>query len=128
MKPQTCSFCGRTEDLVEKLIAGSNAFICDRCVEICSDILKKKKPSLEINILKPKEIKARLDEYIVGQNEAKKAIAVAVYNHYKRVISLSKEPIFEYSKSNVLLMGPTGSGKTLIARTLANMLDVPFAI
>ena len=128
MKTAKCSFCGRSEDLVEKLIAGSDAYICDRCVNICSDIVEKKKPPMEIKILKPKEIHSRLGEYVIGQEEAKKAIAVAVYNHYKRVLSISKESSVEYSKSNVLLIGPTGSGKTLIARTLANLLDVPFAI
>ncbi len=129
MKPAKCSFCGRSEDLVEKLIAGSDAYICDRCIQICSDIVEKKKAPLEIKMLKPKEIAKRLGEYVIGQEESKKAISVAVYNHYKRVLSLSKEKdSIEYSKSNVLLIGPTGSGKTLIARTLANILDVPFAI
>ncbi len=124
----TCSFCGRTEDVVEKLISGPHAYICDKCVNLCMDIVHKKPSSYEIKSLKPKEIKERLDEYIIGQEKAKKAIAVGVYNHYKRIKSLSNESDIEYSKSNVLLIGPTGSGKTLIARTLADILDVPFAI
>lgn len=124
----TCSFCGRTEDLVEKLISGPNAYICDKCVGLCQDIIQKKPVSYEMKLLKPKEIKKHLDEYIIGQESAKKTIAVAVYNHYKRIRSLAKQSEIEYSKSNVLLIGPTGSGKTLIARTLALILDVPFAI
>lgn len=125
----TCSFCGRTEDAVEKLISGPNAFICDKCVRLCLDIVDKKTVQHEIKVLKPKEIKERLDEYIIGQERAKKTISVAVYNHYKRIRSMNDETSdIEYSKSNVLLLGPTGSGKTLIARTLAQILDVPFAI
>ncbi len=123
-----CSFCGRTEDLVEKLISGPNAFICDKCVGLCLDIVQKKPASAEMKLLKPKEIKEHLDEYIIGQVAAKKTIAVAVYNHYKRIRSLSTKGDVEYSKSNVMLIGPTGSGKTLLARTLAMILDVPFAI
>lgn len=123
-----CSFCGRTEDLVEKLISGPSAFICDKCVALCLDIIQKKPPSHEMKLLKPKEIKKHLDEYIIGQESAKKTISVAVYNHYKRIRSLSKQSDVEYSKSNVMLIGPTGSGKTLLARTLALILDVPFAI
>jgi len=124
-----CSFCGRTEDAVEKLVSGPNAFICDKCVRLCMDIVEKKAVKHELKLLKPKEIKDRLDAYIIGQDKAKKTISVAVYNHYKRIRSLSRESTeMEYSKSNVLLLGPTGSGKTLIARTLAQVLDVPFAI
>jgi len=123
-----CSFCGRTEDLVEKLISGPNAYICDKCVSLCVDIVQKKPVTSEIKFLKPKEIKDHLDEYIIGQDSAKKTIAVAVYNHYKRIRSLSRKGEVEYSKSNVMLIGPTGSGKTLLARTLAMVLDVPFAI
>lgn len=123
-----CSFCGRTEDLVEKLISGPNAYICDKCVGLCVDIVQKKAPSGEMKLLKPKELKEHLDEYIIGQESAKKTIAVAVYNHYKRIRSLHSKPEVEYSKSNVMLIGPTGSGKTLLARTLAMVLDVPFAI
>jgi ATP-dependent Clp protease ATP-binding subunit ClpX len=124
----SCSFCGRTEDIVEKLISGPNAYICDKCVGLCVDIVQKKPVNYEMKLLKPKEIKAHMDEYIIGQESAKKTIAVAVYNHYKRIRSLAKQSEIEYSKSNVMLIGPTGSGKTLIARTLALILDVPFAI
>ncbi len=124
-----CSFCGRTEDAVEKLISGPNVYICDKCVKLCSGILEKKVSTpYEINLLKPKEIKARLDEYIIGQENAKRTISVAVYNHYKRIEALNKKEEANFSKSNVLLLGPTGSGKTLIAKTLATILDVPFTI
>lgn len=124
----SCSFCGRTEDIVEKLISGPNAYICDKCVHLCVDIVQKKPVNYDMKLLKPKEIKTHLDEYIIGQDNAKKTISVAVYNHYKRIRSLSKQSEIEYSKSNVMLIGPTGSGKTLMARTLALILDVPFAI
>lgn len=128
-----CSFCGRSEEAVEKLIAGPSVYICDKCVSLCNGILEKKEPkaSYEFKILKPKEIKEKLDEYIIGQDGAKKAISVAVYNHYKRIRTINQarenNPV-EFHKSNVLLMGPTGSGKTLMAKTLATILDVPFAI
>ncbi|MGH2638569.1 MAG: ATP-dependent Clp protease ATP-binding subunit ClpX, partial [Rhabdochlamydiaceae bacterium] len=103
-------------------------FICDKCTRLCMDIIEKKTVHHDLRLLKPKEIRERLDEYVIGQDKAKITISVAVYNHYKRVRSLGKEMDVAYSKSNVLLLGPTGSGKTLIARTLAKILDVPFAI
>lgn len=135
-KDKVCSFCGRGEDDVEKMVSGPNAFICDKCVHLCVDIVDKKPQAAhvteeepgEITLLKPKEIKDRLDEYIIGQISAKRTIAVAVYNHYKRIRAIAEKHPVEYSKSNVLLLGPTGSGKTLIARTLAEILEVPFAI
>src|SRR5579862_206550 len=123
-----CSFCGRSEEAVEKLISGPDSYICDKCVRLCMEIVEKKPVHHELKLLKPQEIKTALDEYVIGQERAKKTISVAVYNHYKRLRSLQQENEIEYSKSNVLLLGPTGSGKTLIARTLANILDVPFAI
>lgn len=123
-----CSFCGRTEEAVEKLVSGPNAYICDKCVRLCMDIVEKKPVKHELKVLKPQEIKARLDEYIIGQESAKRTISVAVYNHYKRIMAQHRDDAIEYVKSNVLLLGPTGCGKTLIARTLAMILDVPFAI
>lgn len=123
-----CSFCGRSEEAVEKLISGPESYICDKCVRLCMEIVDKKPVHHELKLLKPKEIKEALDAYVIGQEKAKKTISVAVYNHYKRIRSLHKEGEVEYSKSNVMLLGPTGSGKTLMARTLANILDVPFAI
>ncbi len=129
-----CSFCGKPKELVNKLIAGPNGiFICDECVEACRDVIKddegKSGDKTPVKLLKPVEIKERLDEYIVGQDEAKKVLSVAVYNHYKRINAVTdKSSEVELDKSNILLLGPTGSGKTLLARTLAKILDVPFAV
>ena len=130
-----CSFCGKTHDQVRKLIAGpDDTFICDECIGLCSEIINEelKQPydealAGEINLLKPQEIKEILDEYVIGQDEAKKVLSVAVYNHYKRVLSGGNTDV-ELQKSNILMLGPTGSGKTLLAQTLARLLNVPFAI
>ncbi len=133
-----CSFCNKTQDQVRKLIAGPDgAFICDECVEICMDIIEEELESTEdfeadkglnINLLKPQEIKAFLDENVIGQEEAKKVLSVAVYNHYKRVTSMQKSNDVELQKSNIIMLGPTGCGKTLLAQTLAKIINVPFAI
>jgi ATP-dependent Clp protease ATP-binding subunit ClpX len=129
-----CSFCGKPEDLVKRLIAGQNgAFICDECVEICGDMIKDTSDNglQPVPLKKPAEIKEELDKYIVGQDEAKKVLSVAVYNHYKRINNLEsgngEYSDVEIEKSNILLLGPTGCGKTLLARTLAKILNVPFA-
>lgn len=129
-----CSFCNKTQDQVRKLIAGpAGVYICDECVDICADIIEEEyedEPvgdSIDINLLKPVEIKEFLDDYVIGQDEAKKVLSVAVYNHYKRVMS-QKNLDVELQKSNILLLGPTGSGKTYLAQTLAKIINVPFAI
>lgn len=130
-----CSFCNKSEDQVRKLIAGPNGvYICDECIEICSEIIEEEledefelENSDDINLLKPEEIKTFLDEYVIGQDGAKKALSVAVYNHYKRIMA-GKNLGVELQKSNILMLGPTGSGKTLLAQTLARLLNVPFAI
>ena len=121
-----CSFCGKPEELTKRLIAGPNGvYICDECVEICRDVIKEqsenKESSEAINLLKPSQIKEKLDEYIVGQDQAKRVLSVAVYNHYKRIASKPDKDGLEIDKSNILVLGPTGSGKTLLARTLAKI-------
>ena len=126
-----CSFCGKSQSKVKKLIAGPNTYICNECVDLCNDILdveEKEKKVDDFSINKPREIFDYLDEIIVGQDDAKKKLSVAVYNHYKRISSKDNGEGVEVQKSNVLLLGPTGSGKTLLAQTLARYLDVPFAI
>ena len=127
-----CSFCGKYQDQVKRLVAGPGVYICDECVELCNDIIEEElndEVELELkDIPKPKEIKAILDQYVIGQERAKKTMAVAVYNHYKRVNLGGKADDVELQKSNILMLGPTGSGKTLIAQTLARILNVPFAI
>src|SRR3990172_6021857 len=127
-----CSFCGKSQHEVRKLIAGPSVFVCDECVELCNDIIREEmqeKTSATGNELPtPQEIKAVLDEYVIGQERAKKVLAVAVYNHYKRLEIRSKKDGVELSKSNIMLIGPTGSGKTLLAETLARFLKVPFTI
>ena len=128
-----CSFCGRSKDEVAKLIAGPGVYICDECISVAGEILEEevysKREFVEFKeVPKPKEIKAILDEYVIGQDEAKKTMAVAVYNHYKRLQTDSVIDDVELAKSNVILVGPTGSGKTLLAQTLAKIIDVPFAI
>lgn len=130
-----CSFCNKTQDQVRKLIAGpkgKNVYICDECIDICSEIIEEEFEQYaendgEINLRKPKEIKEFLDQYVIGQDEAKKVLSVAVYNHYKRIL-MGGDSDVELQKSNILMLGPTGSGKTLLAQTLAKMLNVPFAI
>ena len=132
-----CSFCGKSQDLVEKLISGpEGVYICDECVDICAEIISDEReermgndlPSQDINLLKPMEIKNFLDQYVLGQEEAKKVLSVAVYNHYKRVMAPEEEDGVELQKSNILMIGPTGSGKTYLAQTLAKVINVPFAI
>ena len=132
------SFCNKTQAQVKKLIAGPNgAYICDECVDVCAEIIEEeleyeegrgRSPFMDINLLKPEEIKAFLDEYVIGQEDAKKVLSVAVYNHYKRILAGREDLGVELSKSNILMLGPTGCGKTLLAQSLARILNVPFAI
>ena len=134
-----CSFCGKTQDQVVKLIAGPGAYICNECIELCNDIIEEdilfnNEPEEEgilgdlSNIPRPTEIKEILDQYVIGQEQAKKNLAVAVYNHYKRIAHQGEFDDVELQKSNIIMLGPTGCGKTLLAETLARILQVPFAV
>lgn len=136
-KVPRCSFCGKTQEQVDKLIAGSGVFICNECIALCSDIIEeelfedeslRKKNKDTVKPLTPKQIKAELDKYVIGQEDSKIALSVAVYNHYKRINAADSSDEVELQKSNILLLGPTGVGKTMLAQTLAKILDVPFAI
>jgi ATP-dependent Clp protease ATP-binding subunit ClpX len=132
-KQLKCSFCGKTQEQVRRLIAGPGVYICDECIELCAEIIEEEfedmPTSAEMsNIPKPKSIKEVLDQYVIGQEQAKKALAVAVYNHYKRIHAVDKNDDIELQKSNIMMVGPTGVGKTLLAQTLAKLLNVPFAI
>lgn len=132
-KQLRCSFCAKTQEQVRRLVAGPNVYICDECITLCSEIVEDEIDDLELEVddsslPKPREIQEVLDQYVIGQDDAKKALAVAVYNHYKRIDTGIKASDVEIQKSNILLLGPTGSGKTLLAQTLARLLNVPFAI
>ena len=136
-KKIVCSFCGKTQDQVRRMVAGNGVFICDQCIDLCADIIERElNEETEIHeetngrFLTPKEIKSYLDEYVIGQDKAKKALSVAVYNHYKRVRSqqMGLKSDVELQKSNIIMIGPTGCGKTYLAQTLAKIINVPFAI
>ena len=129
----SCSFCGKGQDQVRRLLAGNGVYICDECVDMCAEIIERELAeyddiTMDEKLPKPREIKAYLDEYVIGQDRAKKALAVAVYNHYKRVYAVNRIDDVELQKSNIIMVGPTGSGKTFLAQTLAKILKVPFAI
>ena len=127
-----CSFCGKSQEEVDKIIAGPDVYICNECVDLCKNIINEERQLegalVDVQMLKPQEILDKLNEYVIGQDEAKKSLAVAVYNHYKRVLHQDEESDIELQKSNICIVGPTGSGKTYLAQSLARIINVPFAI